>query len=179
MSDAIDPREAPESWGEAHERTTTWWPPAASFEARAGLTGMQYLQGMRDGTFAPPPIITTVGAEVVSFSEGEVHVRCAPDPAFLNPLGLVHGGLLCTLLDTAMGIAVQTTVDASVGYATIELKVSYLGPLPADGRSVDVHGRALKVGRRIAFAEAHAYAADGTLLGHGTSSLSALRIPAG
>ncbi len=75
-------------------------------------------------------------------------------------------------VDSAMGIAVQTTQPAGRGYATIELKVSFLKPVPHDGSEVEARGRVLRVGRRIAYAEAHAYDSSGTLVGHATSSLA-------
>ncbi|MDQ2759362.1 MAG: PaaI family thioesterase [Actinomycetota bacterium] len=175
MSEPVDHEKPRENWGEPQVKTTTWYHPAASIRDRVGLSGIEYLQGILDGSFPPPPIAAVVGAELISFSEGEALFRCRPEPAFLNPLGLVHGGLLCTLMDTAMGVAVQTRVAADVGYATIELKVSFLAPLPDDGRAIDVRGKTQRVGRRIAFAEAHAHAEDGRLVGHATSSLLAMR----
>jgi uncharacterized protein (TIGR00369 family) len=75
-----------------------------------------------------------------------------------------------------MGVAVQTEVPAGVGYATIEIKVSFLKPLPFDGREVEATGRVLQIGQRIAFAEAHVRDADGVLLGHATSSLARVKI---
>jgi uncharacterized protein (TIGR00369 family) len=136
------------------------------------MPGLEYLQGIVDGRFPPPPIASVVGARLVSVADGEAVFRCAPEEAFLNPLGLVHGGLLCTLMDSAMGVAVQTCCPVGVGYASIELKVSFLRPLPWDGQSeVEVRGSTLRVGRRIAFAESHAYDPAGRLVGHSTSSL--------
>jgi uncharacterized protein (TIGR00369 family) len=112
--------------------------------------------------------------ELVSVAPGEAVFTCVPDDSMLNPLGLVHGGTLCTLLDSAMGVSVQTEVPITVGYATIELKVSYLKPLPYDGGVIEVRGRVLQRGRRIAFAEAHAFAPGGALVGHATSTLAAV-----
>jgi len=147
-------------------------------EEPAEPSGLELLQRMIDGHVPPPPFARTVGAELVAVAPGEAVFRCVPGESFLNPLGLVHGGLLCTLLDSAMGVAVQTEAPAGVGYATIELKVSFLKPLPFDGREVQARGRVLQIGRRIAFAEAHVRDADGVLLGHATSSLARVKMPA-
>lgn len=137
------------------------------------MAGIDYLQGIVDGRFPPPPIAAVVGARLTRVADGEAVFRCAPDESFLNPLGLVHGGLLCTLMDSAIGVAVQTRCPVGVGYASIELKVSFLAPLPWDGESeVEVRGRVLRVGRRVAFAEAHAHDANGRLVGHASSSLA-------
>jgi uncharacterized protein (TIGR00369 family) len=116
-----------------------------------------------------------VGAEIVWVDEGEVVFRCNPDESTYNPLGVVHGGLLCTMLDTAAGCAVQTLLPVGVGYASIEIKVSFLKPLRAASGEIKVEGRALQVGRRIAFAEAHARDATGELVGHATTSIALTR----
>ncbi len=160
------------SWGEPRTKTVTWWWPGGLSEEIGQLTGIDYLQGMIAGRFPPPPFASTFGVRLVAVAPGEAVFRCAPDESLLNPVGLVHGGVLSTLLDSAMGVAVQTEVDARVGYATIELKVSFLRPLPIDGQEIEVRGRTLKVGRKIAFAEAHAYDGSERLLGHATSSLA-------
>jgi uncharacterized protein (TIGR00369 family) len=159
-------------WGEPRSKTITWHLPRL-VEGIAEMSGIEYLQGIIDGRFPPPPIASLFGMELVSVSPGEAVFSAVPDDSMLNPLGLVHGGTLCTLMDTAMGVAVQTEVPATVGYATIELKVSYLRPLPFDGRRIEVRGRTLQVGSRIAFAEAHAYAGE-QLVGHSTTSLAAV-----
>jgi uncharacterized protein (TIGR00369 family) len=166
------PPEPNPKWGPPHTRTITWFAPQPVSEEVAGLSGQEYLRGIIDGRFPPPPIAAVTGGQLVSIGEGEAVFRCRPDESFLNPLGLVHGGLLCALLDSAMGIAVQTTQPAGRGYATIELKVSFLKPVPHDGSEVEARGRVLRVGRRIAYAEAHAYDSNGTLVGHATSSLA-------
>jgi uncharacterized protein (TIGR00369 family) len=90
----------------------------------------------------------------VSVDDGEAVFRCAPDESTYNPIGMVHGGLLCTLLDSAAGCAVHTRLPAGTGCGTIEIKVSFLRPLHADAGEIEVHGHALRVGRRVAFAAA-------------------------
>jgi uncharacterized protein (TIGR00369 family) len=97
-----------------------------------------------------------------------------PDESANNPIGMVHGGLLCTLLDFAAGAAVHTQLPAGVGFSSIEIKVSYLKALRADSGEITVDGRALQVGRRVAFAEAHARNAEGALVGHATTSIAVL-----
>ena len=163
-----------DNWGPARTKSITYFDPGPSRAGRQGLSGLEYLQGIVAGRFPPPPIASLVDSRLVAVADGEAVFRCIPDAAFLNPLGLVHGGLLCTLMDSAMGVAVQTKLPASTGAASIELKVSFLKPLPYDGSELEVRGRALRVGRRVAFAEGHAYDPQGVLVGHATSSLSIL-----
>lgn len=159
-------------WGPPRTKTIVYFDPGPSRAARSGLSGLEYLQGIVDGRFPPPPMASVVDSRLVAVADGEATFRCVPDDSFLNPLGLVHGGLLCTLMDSAMGVAVQTKLPADLGGASIELKVSFLKPLPYDGGEIEVRGRALRVGRRVAFAEGHAYDPAGVLVGHATSSLS-------
>jgi uncharacterized protein (TIGR00369 family) len=111
----------------------------------------------------------------VSVSEGEAVFLCTPDEATYNPIGMVHGGLLCTLLDSAAGCAVHTMLPAGTGYGTIEIKVSFLEPLHAGIGELEVHGQALRVGGRVAFAEAHARDTGGQLVGHATTSIAVIR----
>jgi len=135
------------------------------------LSGLDYLQGMIEGRFDPPPMALLLGQRLISVAPGEAVFRCTPTESHLNPMGVVHGGLLCALLDSAMGVAAQTEVPASVGFTSIELKVSFLRPLPFDGQEVEARGRVLKLGRSVAFMEAHAYDSRDRLLGHATSTL--------
>lgn len=166
------PGERPKpNWGAPRERTVNWWWPRDLGPELAELTGMEYLEGIISGRFPPPPFASLTGVRLAAVGKGEAVFRAAPDESWLNPLGLVHGGLLCTLLDSAMGVAVQTEVAAAVGYATVELKVSYLRALRGDGREIEARGRVLQLGPRVAFAEAHAHDSAGNLLGHATSSL--------
>ncbi|HTD79851.1 MAG TPA: PaaI family thioesterase, partial [Chloroflexota bacterium] len=90
-------------------------------------------------------------------------------------IGIVHGGLLCTLLDFAAGAAVQTLLKAGESSSSIEIKASYLKPLRADSGRIEVHGHALRVGGWVAFAEAHARDQSGELVGHATTSLAVSR----
>ncbi|MGH2840940.1 MAG: PaaI family thioesterase [Solirubrobacteraceae bacterium] len=116
------------------------------------------------------------GAELVAVGDGEALFRCTPDAPTYNPIGMVHGGLLCTLLDSAAGCAVHTRPPAGARYAPIEIKVSYLQPVRADQGAIEVLGRALRVGRRVAFAKAHARDANGALVGHATTSIAVSRL---
>jgi uncharacterized protein (TIGR00369 family) len=144
-------------------------------EAGAQLSGREFLEGIADGTLPEPPMATLVGAELVSVGTGQVVFRCTPDETTYNPLGIVHGGLLCTMLDFAAGAAVQSLLPAGVGSSSIEIKVSYLKPIRAGIGPIEVEGRVLKLGGRVAFAEAHARNEVGELVGHATTSLAVLR----
>jgi uncharacterized protein (TIGR00369 family) len=156
-------------------RAITWEDPQALAGAGAKLSGLEFLTAISAGRLPPPPIAELMGISLVAVGDGEVVFRCSPDESSYNPIGMVHGGLLCTLLDSAAGCAVHTKLGAGVGYSSIEIKVSFVRPLRADGGVIEAHGRALRVGRRVAFAEAHARDAAGELVGHATSSLALIR----
>ena len=109
---------------------------------------------------------------LVSVGDGEAVFVCEPDEAVYNPIGMVHGGWLCTLLGSAAGCAVHSSLPAGVGYSSIEIKVSFLKALRADAGVIEVRGRVLRVGGRVAFAEAQAQSAGGDLVGHATTSVA-------
>jgi uncharacterized protein (TIGR00369 family) len=167
--------EAHAGWGTPRSRTVRWYDPAISAASGAELPGREFLQAIAEGRLPPPPIANLVGARLVSVGEGEAVFRCTPDESTYNPASVVHGGLLCTLLDTAAGCAVHTLLPAGVGFSSIEIKVSFLKVLQADASEIEVHGQALRVGRRVAFAEAHARDGEGVLVGHATTSIALLR----
>ncbi|MBV9684598.1 MAG: PaaI family thioesterase [Solirubrobacterales bacterium] len=164
---------ASNGWGSPRTKTVRWYDPAIAKASAVTMPGREFLQAIIDGRVPPPPFAQLTGAELVSVGDGVAVFRCAPDESTYNPLGLVHGGVLCTLLDSAAGCAVHSQLPAGVGFSSIEIKVSFLRP--ANGATLEIEGRSLQVGRQIAFAEAHARTVDGKLVGHATTSLALLR----
>ncbi len=164
-----------DGWGVPRSKTISWYDPAISATAGARATGREHLQAIIDGELPVPPFAALVGARLHSVGDGEAVFRCTPDESTYNPGGLVHGGLLCMLLDSACGCAVQSRLPASVAISSIEIKVSFLSPVRADTGELEVTGKALRVGRQVAFSEAHARNKDGKLVGHGTSSIALIR----
>jgi len=161
--------------GASQSKTITWCDPTMLANAATELRGRDFMQAIADGRLAPPPMANLVGARLVSVGDAEAFFRCTPDESNYNPLGIVHGGLLCTLLDFAAGAAVHTQLPAGAAFSSIEIKVSYLKALRADAGEIDVRGRVLRLGQRIAFAEAHACSGDGKLIGHATTSIAVVR----
>ena len=166
--------EYPPQWGEPHVKQATWFWPEDLRESFAELSGIELIQGIADGRYPPPPIMSLFDARILSVEPGQVTFGATPDRSFLNPAGLVHGGFLCTMMDSAIGCAVISESGPTRPYATIELKVSFVRPMPLAGQPVEVVGRIQSLGRSVAFAEAHAYDAERRLLGHATSSLAAI-----
>ena len=162
-------------WGPARTKTVTWYDPAIAVASAAELPGREFLQAIIDGRVPRPAFAALTGAELVAVDDGVAVFRFAPDESTLNPLGVVHGGMICTLLDSAAGCAVHTQLPAGVGMSSIEIKVSFLSRVTAGGEPLEVTGQALRVGRQVAFAEAHARTAGGKLVGHATTSIALIR----
>ncbi len=171
MSLDIDATTPPASWGEPRTRTVTWYDPLRSAAEGAKLPGRAYLEAIADGMLPPPPIASLFTFRITEVGDGETRFAVTPDESAYNPIGLVHGGLVCTLLDSVVGCAVQTQLPAGTGYTSIELKVSYLRPVHADTGEIHAHGWVTKPGRRVAFAEGDVRTADGSLLASASSSL--------
>lgn len=169
--------EAP--WSQPRQQTVTWYDPLALGAAGRTMTGFEFLTAIRDGRLPPPPIASLIGSRLGAISEGEVEFLWTPHESTYNPMGVVHGGLMCTLLDSAAGCAVQSMLPVATGYSTIEIKVSYIRPLRADVGELSAVGRVLRLGRRVAFAEAHARDGEGELVAHATTSLAAIVEPPG
>ena len=146
----------------------------ASPEQLATLSGLDFLRAMIAGTVPPPPMAETLGFRLAKVEDGRAVFEGEPSPRLLNPLGSVHGGWALTLIDSAAGCALHTTLPAGVGYTTVETKVNFARPIPAEGEAVRCEGLVVTRGRQIATAEARLLSADGKVLAHGTSTLMIL-----
>jgi len=140
------------------------------------LSGLDYMRALIAGEVPAPPIAELMGFDLVEVDEGYALFRGEPGEQHLNPIGSVHGGFAATLLDSALGCAVHTTLPAGVGYSTLELSVNLVrGITPATG-PVLAEGHIVHAGRRTATAEAKLHAEDGgALLAHATTTCLILR----
>ena len=140
------------------------------------LDGFAQLQALhRSGARAP--IGETLGIQLLEFDRGRAVFVGKPGPNVYNPSGSVHGGYAATLLDSACGIAVHSTLAAGQGYTTLELKVSYLRALTAESGTVRAEGTVSSAGRRAAFAEARLFDGAGRLCATATSTLLIFDLP--
>jgi len=170
---ALERPAAPAVWGPPRQRTITWYDPRAAAEAARGLSGRELLEAIAAGELPPPPMASVFAFEIVEIGDGEVRFAVTPDESAYNPIGAVHGGLTCTLLDTAVGCAAQTLLPAGVTYTSIDLQVSYLRPVQ-NGDRLLAHGWVTKPGRRVTFAQGDVRGEDGRLLATATSTLLVL-----
>ena len=135
------------------------------------MTGLDYMRGVLRGDFPGAPIAGTLGFTLSEVEAGRAVFTGTPDRFVYNPLGTVHGGYAATLLDSAMGCAVHSTLPAGVGYTTLEFKVNFARAITGDTGRVVCEGTLIHRGRTVATAEGRVIAEDtGKLLAHGTTT---------
>jgi uncharacterized protein (TIGR00369 family) len=157
-------------WGAARTRTVTWYDPAITAEAGTTMRGLEFLRAMAAGILAPPPIAGLLGMQMREVEHGRVVFSCLPDESVYNPIGVVHGGLVCTLADTVAACAVHSTLDAGLAYTSVDLNVSYLRPVTTSSGVLEATGVVTKPGRRVAFARADIADEAGRLVATATTS---------
>jgi uncharacterized protein (TIGR00369 family) len=128
------------------------------------------LHAIGRGELPRPPVMQTLGIDGVQAEEGHVTVVMTPHEFHYNPLGTVHGGVLATLLDTATGCAVHTTLPAGIGYTSLDLTTKFLRPVTVASGDLRCEGTVLNRGRTTALAEARLYDARGKLLAYASST---------
>ena len=156
-------------------RTITWEDPVPGARTGRAMSGLDYLKAIQEGRIPPPPIAVLVDMRIVEVSEGRVVFAAQPAEFHYNPLGAVHGGLAATLLDSALGCAIHSTLPAGTSFTTLEIKVNYLRPMTSETGLVYSEGKVIHVGGRIATAEGRITDADGKLYAHGTTTCIILR----
>lgn len=164
-----------ETTGVTRERTYTWDDPAALAAAATDRDGLSFLRAMADGTLPPPPIMGTIGATVESVEVGRVVFALEAAEFHYNPIGSVHGGIYATLLDSALGCAVHSTLPAGVAYTSLDLSVKFLRRLSADSGTIRATGFVVHSGTRTALARAELTDGAGRLAAEATSSCLILR----
>ncbi|WP_405160982.1 PaaI family thioesterase [Nocardia sp. NBC_01499] len=141
----------------------------------AQLTGLEMLRLGMTMKDRPPFIGDLLGMEADLLEQGKVVFSLRTRPDFANPLGTTHGGICATLLDSVMGCAVHSTLDAGVSYSTLELKVNYIRAVPTDGQKLTATGTTIHVGRSTATAEGRVVDEQGRLVAHATTTCVILR----
>jgi uncharacterized protein (TIGR00369 family) len=155
---------------EARTRTISWEDPRVLAEAARGLSGLEYLRKIVAGELPRPPIGALMNFNITELSEGRAVFTVEPAEYHYNPIGVVHGGLAATLLDSAMGCAVHSTLPAGGGYTTLEIKVNYIRPMTAETGRVRCEAKVIHVGGRTASAEGRVVDESGKLYAHGTTT---------
>lgn len=156
-------------------RTVTWEDPRPLAEAGRGVSGLEFLQRIVSGELSPPPFAALLNFDLVEVSEGRATFAVNPAEYHYNPIGVVHGGLAATLLDSAMGCAVHSMLPAGAGYTTLEIKVNFIRAMTAETGRVRCEAKIVHTGARTATAEGRIVDEAGKLYAHGTTTCLILR----
>jgi uncharacterized protein (TIGR00369 family) len=162
---------------QSRSRTFTWDDPSVTAALAGRRPGLDLLRAMGVGELPPPPILALVDVERMSADPGQVTFWLRPQEFHYNPIGSVHGGVIATLLDSAAGCSVHSTLPAGVGYTTLDLSIKYLRPVTMRSGLLRAEGSVLSKGRRTALAEARLLDEREALLAHATSSCLLFDMP--
>ena len=141
-----------------------------SLERLKAMSGLEFVDGLVNGTLPLNTMARTLGYDVVEAEPGRVAIVHIPTEDHLNPWGTVHGGLAAALLDSSMGLAIQSTLDRGIGSTTLEFKISLVRAITTKTGPIRAEGTVLTCGRRVGTAEGRITDADGRLLAHGTTT---------
>jgi uncharacterized protein (TIGR00369 family) len=152
-------------------RTISWEDPTATLDAASAISGLELMEAIFEGKLPPPPIAATMAFAGAEVQEGRAVFVGEPDESLYNPIGVVHGGFAMTILDSAMGCAVPTTLAAGERYTSLETKVNFVRPITKETGRVRCEGTVLHRGGRVATAQGRLIAeSSGKLLAHGTTT---------
>lgn len=141
-----------------------------SADEQKAMSGLEFVQGLADGTLPLNTMAQTLGYEVTEAVSGHVVIIAEPNGTQLNPAGTVHGGFTATLLDSCMGLAIQSTLEKGVGQTTLEFKISLVRSITPQTGAIRAEGTVLSRGRRVGTAEGRVTDGAGRLLAHGTTT---------
>src|SRR6266481_415975 len=154
----------------ARTLTVEWSDPAALAAAGRSMPGIDFLRALRDGRLPAPPIAQLLGFSLTVVEPGHAVFEVTPGEQHYNPIGVVHGGLAMTLLDSAMGCCVQSKMPAGTGYTTLEAKTNLVRPITTTTGKLRAIGKLVHAGKRIATAEGRLEDAAGKLYAHASTT---------
>lgn len=134
-------------------RVVTWHDPSITGSQAGRISGLEFFAKLLSGELPPAPVIDLLGARLDSVEAGKVVFSLEPAEFHYNPIGVVHGGVIATMLDSAVGCAVHSALPAGVAYTTLEIKVNYLRGTTIQTGRIFAEGNAIHVGRQSAVAE--------------------------
>jgi len=152
-------------------KTISWDDPMTALSEGGALSGLEFIRAIFGGELPSPPITATMGFTGGSVEEGKVTFVGEAAEHLYNPIGVVHGGFAMTMLDSAMGCAVHTTLGVGEAYTTLEAKVNFVRPITLETGPVRCEGTVIHRGGKIATAEGRLIAErTDKLLAHGTTT---------
>ncbi len=158
-------------------RTYQWDDPAILAEAAGRMAGIDFLRELKAGQLPGPPINYTIDFTLDEVEPGRAVFSLTPGEEHYNPIGSVHGGIFATLLDSAAGCAVQSTLPQGVAYTSLDLTVKFLRRITVETGTVRAIGTLVNKSRQTALAQAQLVDATGRLLAHATSSCMLFPVP--
>ncbi|RXH04959.1 PaaI family thioesterase [Bradyrhizobium vignae] len=154
------------------ERVVDWQVPAPVARVVMGLSGMDAMLGIRDGRLPPPPFAKLIGFTMAVVEPGRIVMELEPREDLENTIGLLHGATAAALLDTAMGCALSTRLEAGQSSVTLDLKLTYLRPLSVRSGLISAEGKIVKLGRQTSYTEGFVRDGKGALAVHATATFS-------
>ena len=148
-------------------------------DTRRGLSGIEYFRKMMAGELPPPAMLELFGIRLVEVEEGRVVFSATAEARFYNGTGVAHGGFAATLLDTALGCAINSAMPVGRRFTTLELKVNLTRPLTKEAGLLRCEANVVHVGGRTATSEGRIVDAKGKLYAHGTTTCIVVEPPRG
>ncbi len=170
MTELTEVAQRPSGVEHGRHREVTWQDPLVGAALALEMSGLDYLRAVADGTIPRPPVAALLGMAIDRIDPGQVAFGLDVGEHLYNPIGSVHGGIFATLLDSAMGCAVHSTLPAGRAYTTLELTVNFVKALTVDTPKVTAMGAVLSAGRRVATASGRLVGPGGTLFAHATTT---------
>jgi uncharacterized protein (TIGR00369 family) len=152
------------------DRVVTRTYGTVSSDRQKEMSGLDFVEGLANGTLPLNTIAQTLGYDVSEADNGRVVITAVPNDTLLNPAGTVHGGFSATLLDSCMGLAIQSTLEKGFSQTTPEFKISLVRPITTETGTIKAEGTVLSRGRRIGTAEGRIVDRSKRLLAHGTTT---------
>ncbi|MFZ6760947.1 PaaI family thioesterase [Undibacterium sp. Ji50W] len=162
---------------EAEVRARMAEPGVATLDQLKAVSGIDFLLGILNGDYPVAPIGKTLDFIPVEGEPGRVVFQGTPGVQHYNPLGSVHGGYFCTLLDSAVGCAVQSMLPKGTGYTTLEIKVNLIRAMNSKTGPVRAEGKVIQVGKQVGTAEGRIVDAAGRIYAHATTTCLVFPLP--
>jgi uncharacterized protein (TIGR00369 family) len=159
--------------------TVTWEDPQVSRRDAAAISGLDYLLALKDGRIAQPPAARLIGYRIREVARGRAVFELEPSEVHYNPFATVHGGIMSTLLDSAMLAAVLSTLEIGAACSTLELKVNFIRPVTRKAGPLRCEGSVIHAGQTIATAEGRLFGGQGALCAHAVTTCSISRVARG
>lgn len=173
MSDVVEAGPRGQA-GNLRVRQVSWGDPDIGIAASRSLSGLDFVRKIASGEIPKPPTFELIDFSLVEAEFGRVVAEIVPAEFHYNPAGVVHGGIVCTLLDSVLGLAVLTRQAVGFGFTTLEVKVNFVRPISIETGPLLASGQVVHPGARISTSEGQLVDRSGKLFAHGTATCMVL-----